>query len=128
MFVQGNSYSEIASTLYNQGYKTKLGRKFTNSAFYSILTNEKYIGTYVFNRTVPQPRDGKRSNKSRPDDEILRIPNGIPAIIDNETWSMTQALLKRRKTMAGKGERKAKEIYLLSGIIRCGECGGAMVG
>lgn len=128
MFVQGDSYSEIALALHNQGYKTKLGRKFTNSAFYSILTNEKYIGTYVFNRTVPQPRGGKRSNESRPDDEILRIPNGIPAIIDNETWSMTQELLKRRKTMAGKGERKAKETYLLSGIIKCGNCGGAMVG
>lgn len=128
MFVQGYSYSEIASTLHNQGYKTKLGGKFTSSAFYSILTNEKYIGTYVFNRTIPQPRGGKRSNASRPDDEILKIPNGIPAIIDKETWSTAQKLLKRRKTMAGKGERKAKETYLLSGIIKCGNCGGAMVG
>lgn len=50
-------------------------------------------------------------------------PTPVPAIVNAETWALAQAALKRRKPETRwKHDRR----YLLSGIVRCGECGYAM--
>jgi hypothetical protein len=48
----------------------------------------------------------------------------MPRIIDDETWEAVQKRMGKNK----KGANSAKEIYLLSGLIFCGKCGGAMTG
>ena len=64
----------------------------------------------------------KRSNrKNKNENEIIRVKDGIPAIIDEQTFDLVQKLLKQRKQ--SKGQHKAKEVYLLSGLIKCGICG-----
>ena len=44
----------------------------------------------------------------------------IPAIVDPKLWQRCQDQLERNKTLA---TRNAKEVYLLQGILKCGECG-----
>ena len=84
--IQGFSYRELAEYLNLLGYRTKIGNKFSaTSSFYDILTNPKYKGEYVFNRSVSKPKQlgMKRSHrKNKNEEEIIRIPNGIPAIVD----------------------------------------------
>lgn len=50
----------------------------------------------------------------------------MPQIVDKELYEKAQEILKSRKK--SKAVNKAKESYLLSGLIRCGECGYAMYG
>jgi predicted metal-binding protein len=57
---------------------------------------------------------------------MIRIKNGIPQIIDKETFEKVQALLEKRKLAPG--ANKAIQTYLLTGLIYCGKCGGRMVG
>ena len=128
--VQGWSYRELAEYLNLLGYRTKIGNKFSaNSSFYDLLTNPKYKGEYVFNRSISKPKQIglKRSHrKNKREEEIIRIPNGVPAIVDEETFELVQKLLKQRRR--SKGQHKAKEVYLLSGLVECAECGSAYHG
>lgn len=124
----GHSYQEIISIMTERGYRTRSGRKFSYSTIHHMLHNEKYNGTYVYNRTMPQPKGGKRTNASRPDDEILRIPGGMPAIVDMPTFLEVQKIMKRRNNQSAVAAGHAKEVYLLQGLIKCGNCGSPMVG
>lgn len=122
-FNDGWSYAEIADYLNMQGYKTKSGVSFTaKSAFYDILINSKYKGEYTYNRTSRKNPHTKRNHrKSKDEVEIIRIPNGMPAIVSEEVFDKAQNILKMRKRT--KGQMKAKQTYLLSGVLICEQCG-----
>ena len=124
MYADGAGLKSIAREMNSQGFKTKRGNLFGNNSIHELIRNEKYCGNYVFNRTVAQV-DGKRNNhRSKDNDAMIRIEGGIPAIVDKKTFHMAQERLENNK----KGRNKAKVDYLLSGLIFCGICNGAMVG
>ncbi len=126
--IDGYSYGDILNELNLKGYKTKVGSKFGKNSLFSILKNEKYTGTYIYNKSAKaNPATKKRNgHKYKSEEEIIKIPNGCPAIITQEEFDKVQELLKLRKQRAG--SFKSKETYLLSGKIYCGECGSAYVG
>ncbi|WP_027400085.1 recombinase family protein [Anaerovorax odorimutans] len=127
MILLGKSHSKIIDELNARGYKTKIGTMFKSNSIYSIITNEKYTGVYIFNKTAKKDAFGRRNNhKCKDESEIIRIEGGMPAIISKETFEKTRELLNKRKHAPG--TNKAKENYLLSGLIRCGCCGYAMHG
>lgn len=126
MYASGKGYSDIIYVLNNEGHRTQTGRAFGKNSIHDILKNEKYRGVYIFNRSEKKINGKRNHHKSKSEDEIIRIEGGMPRIIDDETWERVQVRMERNKL--GPGTNKAKEIYLLSGIIYCGKCGGAMVG
>lgn len=127
MYSNGHGYSEIINRLNNMGFRTKLGRTFAKNSLTSILRNEKYSGVFVFNRSSKKDAFGKRNNhKSKDNDEIIRIENGMPQIISKELFDSVQEIITKRKKAPG--TNKAKVEYLLSGLIKCGECGYSMNG
>ncbi len=125
MFVSGHGYTSIANALAAKGFKTKGGRNFSKNSLYDILGNEKYIGTYTFNRVIKQA-NGRRNTHSAPSNEFIKINNAIPAIITPDVFYTVQD--KRKENRTRKAAYRAKETYLLSGKIFCGQCGGAMSG
>lgn len=50
MYANDEGYNRILRYLNGMGYKTKRGNKFGKNSLYSILTNEKYTGVFVFNK------------------------------------------------------------------------------
>lgn len=124
MYAAGKGYSDIIRTMDDAGFRTKTGRPFGKNSIHEILRNEKYRGVYIYNRTASKEAGKRNHHKSKNEDEIIRIEGGIPRIIDDETWERVQERMKRNK----KGINSAKETYLLSGLIYCGKCGGAMTG
>lgn len=125
MYANGYGYSTIVDKLNSLGYKTKIGNTFGTNSIADILRNEKYTGMYLFNKT-PKKIHGKRnSHVTKPEEEIIRIKDGMPRIISDETYNKVKERLKNNKRNAS---NKAKEPYILSGKIKCGICGSAMVG
>lgn len=121
MSIAGNSRSEIINELNERGFKTKVGTMFKVNSIHSILTNEKYTGVYIYNRSAKKDAFGKRNSHSYKDEsEIIRIEGGIPAIVSKEDFEKVQEILKMRRKKPG--TNKAKENYLLTGLIRCGCC------
>ena len=125
MYSDGYGYNSIIDRLNALGYKTKAGRSFGKNSLYAILNNEKYTGVFIFNQIAKSDSRGKRnSHKKKPDNEIIRIEGGVPAIISRELWNRVQAIRK----INPKGKSHNKYFYLLSGLIYCGECGCKMHG
>ncbi len=122
MYVKGYSYSNIIDELNDLGYKTKRGNKFGKNSLHGILSNEKYTGVYVFNKTQRKGVNGKRNgHKQKSEEEIIKVEGGMPQIIDKEVFEQAQEMMKKRKRAPG--TNKATTFYLLTGLVRCGECG-----
>lgn len=127
LYLNNYGYSEMINTLNSFGYKTKKGKTFGKNSIHGILKNEKYMGIYIFNRAASKESNGKRNHhKSKDEGEIIRIPDGMPAIIDEATFQRVQNMLARNKHRSG--SYLAKNDYLLSGLVFCGVCGHAMSG
>lgn len=127
LYNEGNGYNRIISELNNKGYLTKSGNKFGKNSIHDILTNEKYSGVYIFNRATSKDYEGTRNtHESKDDNEVIRVPGGVPAIISSEDFQKAQQRMKDNKRSPG--SFTAKETYLLSGLVFCGECGYRMTG
>ena len=74
-FVEKQNATLIANELNALGLKTTAGYPWDIDAVRRLLANEKYIGNYRYK-------------------EIF-VKNGIPSIIDNETFSLAQEILKK---------------------------------
>lgn len=126
MYAKGRGYKEILSHLNAMGFRTKRGNQFTNGSLNNLLKNEKYRGIYIFNLKKEKGADGVRRPTRNPDSEVIRIDGGMPRIIDDVTFMKVQTLLS--KNLERGGSFKAKELYLLSGLIYCGGCNQSMHG
>lgn len=125
MYSNGYGYNAIIDKLNSLGYVTKAGKPFGKNSLYNIINNEKYTGTFLFNQIARGDSHGKRnSHRLKKESEIIRIPNGIPAIISKELWNRVQAI----RQINPKGKSHNKYFYLLSGLMYCGECGYKMHG
>jgi len=123
-YASGTGYNQILDYLNSNGFKSKRGRAFGKNSLHDLLKNEKYMGKFIFNKKLEKDVSGKRSPQLKPVDEWIIIVGGLPAIIDEDIFNKVQAKLLSNKRKAG--SFKAKEIYLLSGLIKCGECGASM--
>lgn len=125
MRLAGHSYNEIIAALDNAGHKTYSGGSFALNTIYDMLRNEKYSGVYMYNRAAEAALDGTRNHrKSKPENEITRIPGGMPAIVTREEWQKVNNNLKQGRELGGKNS--AKHVYILSGLVICGKCGRKM--
>jgi site-specific DNA recombinase len=127
LFLLDFGYDYIIKDLNSKGYKTKVGKQFGKNSLHNILSNEKYTGTYIFNRTKSKNIYNKRnSHASKSEDKIVRIEGGCPVIIDIDIFNKVKEKMQANKKKSA--QYKTKERYLLQGIIKCGECGSAMHG
>ncbi|MPM89369.1 hypothetical protein SDC9_136478 [bioreactor metagenome] len=118
MFLEGNGYGKIIDALNNKGYKTKNEKNFGSNSIHTIVRNEKYIGNYIFNKLVSKDARGKRnSNAYKEPEEIIRIAEIIPKIIEPDDFYRVQRKIASRKQY--RAANNTNEVYLLSGKIRC---------
>ena len=113
MISDGHTYDETINELNANGYTTKRGQAFGKNSLLAILTNEKYVGNYV-------------AGVYSPGSEIIRKPNEVPAIIEQNVWERVKGIIERRKHSAPRS--RGNTVYLLTGKMFCGECGAAYVG
>ena len=99
-----------------------------------ILNNELYVGKLIWNRQrfVKDPATGKRQARLNAREDWITQEVPELRIIDDETWSMVkarQSAMRAEKpkpdasTLSTARDRKRPR-YLLSGLTRCGCCGG----
>mgnify|MGYP005855885979 CR=1 FL=1 len=120
MKLSGAGYSEMISRLAENGMKTKRGQPFGKNSIHDILINEKYTGTFIYNKGTA--KDHRQVREC----DIIKIANAIPQIIDTDTWNRVQAMMKDNKHTCPR--RRGIMRYILTGKLFCQECGGAYVG
>lgn len=125
MKAEGEGYGAIISALTASGFTTRKGEPFKKNTIYDMLRNPRYRGVCIYNRAEVRRSDGSRNNHaSRPSKEIVYVEGGCPAIVTNQEWEAVQKMNENKTTG---GRLAAKNIYLLSGLIRCGECNQPMI-
>ncbi len=91
-----------------------------------ILNNDLYRGELVWNRQkfIKNPSTGKRVTRMNPESEWIRKNVPELRIVDQGLWDAVrarQSALNRKKSALWRTNRPQ---YLLSGLLKCGCCGG----
>jgi site-specific DNA recombinase len=97
-----------------------------------MLRNERYIGTWRWNERKWLPIPGKKQRRPvmRPEHEHIVREYPELAIVDRDLWNRVQERLRRfARPKGGRPPGRVKSGHptsLLSGLLRCGLCGGSL--
>ena len=91
-----------------------------------ILNNQLYLGRITYNRQrfIKDPETGKRRSRINPEHEWVITEVPALRIIDDETWDRVQSIKSRYASQCGNKRQTTKR--LLTGLVKCGCCGGSM--
>lgn len=130
-FLAGDSFIEICKSLEKQGIPSPGGKgTWQRSTIQSILSNEKYKGDAIINKTYIDNCISKKVKVNHGERPKYYVENNHPAIIDAGTFGRVQEELARRS-----GKKKVKQVgtkteqgkysskYALTELLVCGECG-----
>ena len=118
---EGTGMLRIAKDLNAIGIRTHRGGKIENRTIEYWLNNPIYIGKI---RWTPS---GKTSRNYHNPESII-TDGGHEPIIDNETWELTQKLMKEQKEKYRPYYKPMGSIsHWLVSLARCGICGGPLV-
>ena len=115
--LDGKGIRAIADHLNRKGLTYRRGRKFTSGLVHQILTRTAYVGRHHYNRT--DSKTGKTKARSE------WVEFATPVVIEPETFERVQRLLESRRPTRTP-PRVVNGPTLLTGLAKCGTCGGGM--
>lgn len=129
-YLDGYSIDQLKEYLETTGMKTKQGKsEWSKATIKSMLTNEKYTGDVLFQKTFRVDCISKKTVINRGEKTRYLVSNHHPAIIDRDTFRLVQAEIARRSNKSKKSDKaitkqgKYSGKYVLSELLVCGECG-----
>lgn len=121
-FTSGASLRSIVVGLNARGIRTRQGKLWTIAAVRVLLTNPAYIGRVTHGR-MPTKRDSKGHIKRHklPEGAYLVVEGNHPPLVDEATWTATQARLLTQKGLAPRSTA-ASGRYPWLALARCALC------
>ena len=132
-YADGSAPRRIAGILNAEGIPSPRGGQWNASTINGsrqrrngILNNELYRGRITYNRQrfIKDPDTGKRRGRLNPEHEWIITEVSALRIIDDDTWDRVQQIKSRYASQCGNKRQTTKR--LLTGLIKCGCCGGSM--
>jgi DNA invertase Pin-like site-specific DNA recombinase len=93
LFVDGQSEREIADRLNGENLRTDRNRPWTRGTVHQVLTNEKYVGDNVYNRTSFKL---KRRRVRNPSDMWIRANGAFTAIVQPTLFEAVRRIVQDR--------------------------------
>ena len=133
MYLSGQTLRSIKEALESGGFKNSAGTmEWTTSNLRTILSDEKYCGDVLLQKTFIQDCISKKVIKNTGQLPMYLIQNHHEAIIPRDRFDAVQVELARRKTLTNSTKKSAPTgmsrysgKYALSGLLFCAECGTA---
>jgi site-specific DNA recombinase len=139
-YLAGASPRQIAAGLNRDRVTSPRGGQWAMSVIYGdvrrgigILANPIYAGRQIWNKShwTKHPDTGRKVRQERPQSEWTITEHPELAIVDPATWNAVQARIRGKRSplvvsSSGAGPGRPPR-HLLSGLLRCECCGGAMV-
>lgn len=121
--IEGKTATGIARYLNEKGIPTPSGKKdceWTKTTVDSILTNEKYKGDALLQKTFMIDFLEHKAKKNEGELPSYYVENSHPAIIERDEWEMVQAEFIRRANLRYKYSGCSE----FASRIICEDCGG----
>ncbi|MEQ1949106.1 MAG: recombinase family protein [Bryobacteraceae bacterium] len=85
--------AQIAALLNAEGVMGESGRAWTRGSVHELVTNEKYIGNNLYNRTSTKLQRPRVANQP---EEWIRCTGAYQPIVDPETFALAQQIISNR--------------------------------
>lgn len=115
-------YKRMCGYNYNSGFRTSAVQKWGAKSVLRILENELYTGVMVQGKNQKINYKVKQS-RAVECDQWIKVPDTHEAIIPREYFERVQEIM-RLDTRTSPAE---KNVYPLSGLVRCGDCEQNMI-
>ena len=133
MYLAGKSLRNIKEILEGEGLANGIGRtEWTISNLRAILSNEKYCGDVLFQKTFIDNCINKKTIKNTGQLPKCLIRDHHETIIPREQFNAVQFEMARRRAQESRTKKSAPTglgkfsgKYALSGLVFCAECGTA---
>ena len=125
-YLSGKSYYQIGKELSEDGIRTAAGNDYwLASTLKKILTNEKYIGDALLQKTVTTDFLNKKRVVNKGIVPQYYVEGSHEAIIPRELFMQVQEeMVRRARLKTGSGNRRVYSgKYALSSTIYCAHCG-----
>ncbi len=130
-YLAGMSLGQIKTELEKEGIPTSSGvQGWSYQVIRNILTNEKYIGDALLQKTYITDCISKVTKKNNGELPQYYVEGNHPAIVSKELYHRVQEEMARRANKRSPGSKKGKTgygkysgKYALSERLICGECG-----
>lgn len=121
--LSGKGTHAISEELNANGIPTKKGGRWTPTTVRGMISNEKYTGDVIFQKTYTDSQFNRHVNYGQKDQYAMSEHHEV--IISREVFEAANALIAQRGKEKGiiKGSEKYQSRYCFSGKIVCGECG-----
>ena len=93
LFIDGHSEHDIAQVLNAEGINTDLGRPWTRGTVHQVLTNEKYVGDNVYNRTSFKL---KKTRVRNPPDMWVRAAGVFAPLVPPALFDVVRRIIETR--------------------------------
>lgn len=121
LYMEGKTFSSIAKRLERQGIPSPAGKRtWQAGVVQSILTNEKYKGHALMQKTYCADFLTKKMVKNKGQVQQYYVEDSHPAIIEPDEFDAVQLEIERRK----KNGRVTSSTSIFSSRLVCADCGG----
>ncbi|MBF0412876.1 MAG: recombinase family protein [Desulfamplus sp.] len=121
-YIENNSVRKVAILLNSKGIKTRQGELWPQTTIHRILKSPIYIGKTYYGKRKTDPVSNKLVKQEESSWTIVEAEH--EPIISEDVFNKIQELLSSNAQKPTKTGRT----YLLSGLLKCGLCGGGMNG
>lgn len=130
-YLHGDSLNMIRKDLEERHIpNARGGATWTHTAVRGILSNEKYVGDVLMQKTFQQDCISRKTIRNTGQRTMYLVPDHHEAIIDRKTYNAVQTELARRNALKGNTQKSTPSgrscytpKYALSDRLICGECG-----
>ena len=130
-YLAGCSLGQIKQELEQDNIPTaQKVERWSSAVIHNILTNEKYMGDALLQKTYITDCISKKVKKNMGERPMYYVENNHPAIIPRETFDQVQKEMTRRSSKRKVLQKSGKtELgtysgkYALTDLLVCGECG-----
>lgn len=120
-YLAGMSQAAIAKKLNEQGLKTAYGYDWTVRRIGAVLTNEKYTGDMLLQKTYVEDFRTKKQIPNRGEYTQYYVEKSHQPIVSKEIFEAVQKEMKRRQSLVNSGKR-SKEGNPFTSLVVCGKC------
>ena len=134
-YLSAGAIRGVAASLNADGIPSPRGKQWRASTIRSLLVNKKYTGDFIWGKYAAGyyygVNDGEIIPRQKTDKRQFTSPiehrDHFEAIIDRKLFGAVQKRLKRQQRDTSPLRQKGQR-FLLTGLLKCGHCGYAMIG